>query len=93
MEAWTSSDAGRTWQRSREITRQSPRNHNYARRPLFAKEPFMAFWSDGNTYTFSESHLYFCSGDGSRLWRLPYKMTDDFSTPEEVEQAERTEAR
>lgn len=85
MEAWTSSDLGRTWKKTAAITRQSPRNHNYARRPLFAKEPFMALWADGNTYTFSESHLYFCNGDGTKLWRLPYRMEEDFATPVAME--------
>lgn len=81
---WSSADHGRTWLMQRQITRNSPRNHNYARRPRAAHDPFFALWADGNPDTFSESHLYFCDSTGGQVWRLPYDMQADFAKPEEV---------
>jgi len=81
---WTSDDGGANWSLTREITRQSPRNHNYARRPRAAHDPFFAFWADGNPDSFSESHLYFCDSTGSHVWRLPYDMDGETARPLEV---------
>lgn len=81
---WTSEDEGGTWTLTRPITRNSPRNHNYARRPRHACDPFFAFWADGNPDTFSESHLYFCDSTGRRVWRLPYDMGQDHAPPVEI---------
>jgi len=36
MVMWTSTDEGQTWTRVKQLTRNSPRNHTYARRPLNA---------------------------------------------------------
>lgn len=81
---WTSRDQGATWSLARAITHRSPRNHNYARRPLEARDPFFAFWADGDPDAFSESHLYFCDSTGERVWRLPYAMEGDSAKPEEL---------
>jgi hypothetical protein len=81
---WTSRDQGATWSLARAITHRSPRNHNYARRPLGARDPFFAFWADGDPAAFSESHLYFCDSTGERVWRLPYAMEGDSAKPEEL---------
>ncbi len=71
---WTSEDSGKTWKRTAPITRDSPRNHNYARRPVNARDPFYSFWADGDPTGFSESRLYFSNSDGSRVFELPYYM-------------------
>ncbi len=84
METWTSDDQGETWKKQRAVTHNSVFNHSYARRPLAARNPFFAFWADGNPDTFSESRIYFCNSDGTRVWRLPYSMLSDWATPEEV---------
>ena len=34
-----------------------------------------------NADTFSESHLHFTNQDGTKLWSLPYTMTEHFATP------------
>lgn len=81
---WTSSDQGETWTLTRQITQRSPLNHNYARRPLHARDPFFAFWADGDPTRFSESRLYFCDSTGEHVWQLPYDMEGAFATPVEV---------
>ena len=85
MAVWTSSNRGETWTRLRQITRDSERNHAYARRPVNAHPDFYAFWADGNPDEHSPSYLYFTNRDGTNVRRLPYDMTDDFQTPESVE--------
>lgn len=81
---WSSHDEGANWSLTREITQNSPRNHNYARRPREAHDPFFAFWADGNPDSFSESHLYFCDSTGEHVWRLPYDMPGETAQPEAV---------
>ena len=78
---WTSGDTGKTWTMKQQITRDSPLNHNYARRPRNAHDPFFAFWADGNPNKLSESRLYFCDSTGGHVWQLPYDMTREFAEP------------
>jgi hypothetical protein len=80
---WTSRDAGHTWDR-RVLTHNSPRNHNYMRRPLNAQPEFYAIWSDGDARKPSESHLYFCNREG-RISRMPWKVDQEWVRPEPVE--------
>jgi hypothetical protein len=81
---WATADLGRTWTQRRQVTRASARNHNYVRRPLSARDPFYAFWADGNPTNLSESHLYFCDSTGERVWELPYEMAGPTARPELV---------
>ena len=81
MVLWLSKDAGDTWEKLRDITKNSPRNHAYARRPVNAHPDFYAFWADGNPDAFSESHLYFTNKNGDQVWELPYDLTEDLSAP------------
>lgn len=63
---WESTDEGRTWAPIRPITRNSPLNHTYVRRPVDARADFYAFWADGNPRAESPSHLYYLdAGDWS----------------------------
>ena len=73
---WTSADEGRTWKRERMLTRNSPRNHSYVRRPVQAHPDFYAFWADGNGREKSTSSLYFANQKG-QAFRLPMSMTVD----------------
>jgi len=82
VERWTSSDQGKTWEKQREVTTNSPRNHSYARRPRNAHPDFHTYWADGDADKFSESHLHFTNRAGDKVWRLPYDMTEDFASPE-----------
>lgn len=84
MVLWTSADQGQTWKMERQITRDSPRNHNYARRPQHARDPFFAYWADGNPDEFSESRLYFCDSTTEKVWQMPLEMSGEWGTPVEV---------
>jgi hypothetical protein len=84
MALWVSLDQGQTWKMERQITRNSPYNHSYARRPLNATDPFYAFWADGNGTNLSPSRLYFSNSDGTKVWQLPYDMGGPAANPTEV---------
>lgn len=84
MESWVSRDEGRTWTKERALTGNSENNHSYARRPLNAHPGFAVFWADGNPRAMTKSHLYFANADGSRVFRLPYDMNEDFARPEAI---------
>ena len=85
VELWTSIDQGATWTKQHTLTSDSPRNHSYMRRPLNAHPDFYAYWADGHADAFSESHLYFTNRDGSKVWHLPYNMTEDYAAPQPLE--------
>ncbi len=78
---WSTKDSGKTWRKLRDVTRGSPINHNYVRRPLNAHSDFYAFWADGNPDQFSPSHLYFTNRAGNKVCRLPYEMQGEFAEP------------
>jgi hypothetical protein len=82
MVMWTSRNEGKTWRRVKQLTRDSGRNHTYARRPLSAHPGFYALWADGNPREPSESNLFFTDQRGDHVWRLPAKMDGEFATPE-----------
>ena len=84
MALWTSKDEGQTWQKIKQLTRESSRNHTYARRPLNAHPDFYAFWADGNARQPSESFLYFTNQHGDHVWRLPATMQSAVARPEIV---------
>ena len=84
MALWSSVDQGLTWTKDRQITTNSVYNHTYARRPLNAKDPFFAFWADGDPTTVTPSHLYFSNSQGTNVWQLPYDMATPFAVPQEI---------
>jgi hypothetical protein len=86
MALWVSRDEGETWTMQQRITRNSAANHNYARRPVAAHDPFYAFWADGDPTSFGISRLYFTDREGKHVWRLPYDMTEDTAEPELITQ-------
>jgi hypothetical protein len=77
-----SHDRGQTWTTTKQITRDSTRNHNYARRPIGAKDPFYVFWADGDPTQLGPSFLYFADSAGERVWRLPQQMDSEWAAPE-----------
>jgi len=77
---WKSTDRGSSWQKEKQITINSPKNHTYVRRPVNAQPAFYAFWADGHARKQSESSLYFCDIDGN-VFKLPRKTTDSMITP------------
>jgi len=82
MALWTSRDEGATWTKVKQLTRDSARNHTYARRPLRAHADFYALWADGHGRQPSESALYFTNRDGDHVWRLPVHMEGESARPE-----------
>jgi hypothetical protein len=84
LELWTSTNQGLTWTKTRAVTENSPRNHDYLRKALNGTSRFVTFWADGNPAAFSESHLYFGNAEGTRFWELPYDMTTPTAKPVEV---------
>jgi hypothetical protein len=82
MAMWTSSDEGQTWKKVKQLTRDSQRNHTYARRPLNAHPDFYALWADGHGREPSQSFIYFTNQRGDHVWRLPQKMGTEFAKPE-----------
>ena len=81
MASWESRDHGTTWNMTAQLTKNSPRNHNYAQRPLNAQDPFFVFWADGDPTQLSPSHLYFADSSGQHVWELPYTMDQPLATP------------
>lgn len=82
MVMWTSTDSGQTWVKRKQLTRNSSRNHTYARRPLHAQPDFYALWADGDPRRPSESRLYFTNQKGDHVWRLPATMPQEVALPE-----------
>ncbi|MEO6316570.1 MAG: hypothetical protein ABIU63_07730, partial [Chitinophagaceae bacterium] len=80
MALWESDDEGESWHKKKDLTKNSLRNHSYARRPLNAHPDFYAFWADGDADKLSASHLYFSNKQGV-VYELPYSMTADFISP------------
>jgi hypothetical protein len=79
---WTSRDEGKTWEKIKDVTNNSTRNHGYVRRPRHAHPDFYGFWADGNPDALSESRLYFTDQSGTQIRCLPYDMENDFEIPE-----------
>ena len=83
MALWRTENEGVIWERFKDLTRNSERNHAYARRPLNAHPGFYAFWADGNPDSLSISRLYFCNKDGD-VFRMPYTMKEEWMKPESI---------
>ena len=84
MAMWVSKDLGKTWQKTKQLTKDSPYNHTYARRPVRAHPDFYAIWADGHGREPSQSCLYFCDKQGN-VRVLPREMAGDFARPKSLE--------
>ena len=80
---WKSTNAGKTWAKTKKLTKGSKRNHNYIRRVSNGTDPFLYFWADGDPNSFSKSQLYYGDSKG-KVWQLPYEMTADQEKPKRV---------
>ena len=80
---WISQDQGKSWEKARQVTDSSQRNHNYVRRVMNGRAPFLYFWADGNPDELSPSVLYFGNQSGE-YWQLPYQMTHETEKPQRV---------
>lgn len=83
MAMWISEDFGKTWRKIRQLTRDSKRNHTYARHPVNAHPDFYALWADGHGRKPSQSTLYFCDKKGN-VRSLPREMKGEFERPRMV---------
>ena len=81
MAMWTSKNLGKNWKKAKQLTKDSPHNHTYARRPVDAHPDFYAIWADGHGRKPSQSSLYFCDKQGN-VRILPREMTKDLEKPE-----------
>ncbi len=79
MAIWESTDEGATWEKTKDITYGSARNHSYARRPLYCNDDFYALWSDGNTDALSRCYLYYSTKDGD-VYQMPYDFNGDMAS-------------
>ncbi|MHC4556784.1 MAG: BNR-4 repeat-containing protein [Planctomycetota bacterium] len=77
---WVSKDLGKTWSKIKQLTKESPYNHTYARRPVNAHPDFYAIWADGHGRKPSQSSLYFCDKAGN-VRILPRNMNQEFMMP------------
>jgi hypothetical protein len=84
MAMWTSKDFGKTWEKVKQLTKDSPRNHTYARRPVNTHPDFYAIWADGHGRKPSQSSFYFCDKRGN-VRVLPREMVEDFMKPKLLE--------
>jgi len=75
-----STDSGKTWTMTRQVTCNSPRNNSYVRRPQHARDPFMYYWADGNPHQFSISKLYFGDSSG-QVYEMPYRFSGEWVKP------------
>lgn len=78
---WVSKDRGQSWERVRQMTANSERNHTYARSPVNAHPDFYALWADGNARKASKSCIYFSDRDGN-VFKLPEEMDGETAKPE-----------
>lgn len=76
---WESKDKGKNWRQIKQITRNSPRNHNYVRKVVNGTDPFMYFWADGDPHEKSPSLMYFGDSKGN-VYTLPYEMNKNKET-------------
>jgi len=82
--SWVSSNKGRSWKKDCQYTSNSPFNHCYLRRPLYAHDPFYGFWSAGNAEVLTKCYLYFGDSKGN-VWQLPYEgMTEEWVAPKKM---------
>jgi hypothetical protein len=84
MVMWVSRNQGKSWTRVKQLTRNSARNHTYARKPVDAHPGFYALWADGDPKKPSDSCLYFTDKTASHVWRLPFVMKEELERPEPV---------
>jgi len=83
LAVWKSVDKGETWNKEKQLTKNSKMSHSYVRKVVNGKAPFCFFWADGHSHEFSKSQLYFGDFEGN-IWRLPYNMKEDFIKPEKI---------
>ena len=80
---WLSEDGGQSWSMEKQLTKNSPYNHTYVRRPVNAQPEFYAFWADGHAREPSPSKFYF-SNQAGEVFELPESVTTSNVKPEKL---------
>lgn len=80
---WLSEDGGTSWELQRSLTKDSPYNHTYVRRPVKSHPGFYGFWADGHGREPSPSNLYFCNREGD-VFGLPSQFAGRQVTPNQL---------
>ncbi|MBD3182743.1 hypothetical protein GF312_10650 [Candidatus Poribacteria bacterium] len=78
---WITKDKGHSWEKQVQVTKDSPMNHTYVRRPVNAHPDFYAYWANGNPEKPSDCSIHFGNKTGNKVFVLPRKMDDDFQEP------------
>ncbi len=81
---WISHNQGDEWEKIRQLTHDSSRNHTYVRRPVNAHQDFYAIWADGDALKPSKSCLYFTNKTGEEVFILPEAMSEEFEKPQRL---------
>lgn len=77
--SWASQDQGATWNKRKQLTSGSLRNHTYVRNVLNAHPDFVSIWADGHGREPSESRLFFSDAEGT-VFQFPPQMNES-ATP------------
>src|SRR5690606_8679658 len=80
---WQSEDGGQSWALAKQLTRNSPMNHTYVRRPVQASPEFYSIWADGHGRKPSISYLYFSDEQGN-VFRMPREGSGPLLLPERL---------
>jgi len=81
---WETHNKDENWEKTGQITVGSEYNHTYVRRVLDAHPDFLALWADGHGRQPSNSRLYFIN-QHDEVYRLPFRMGQDFEKPERIQ--------
>jgi hypothetical protein len=77
--SWASQDQGATWNKRKQLTSGSLRNHTYVRNVLNAHPDFVSIWADGHGREPSDSRLFFSDAEGT-VFQFPPQMNES-ATP------------
>lgn len=78
---YESIDAGRSWKRTRQLTKDATHNHTYVRPVINAHDDFFALWADGNAAEPSACRLYFCNRAADQVFKLPESVGPEGMMP------------
>lgn len=81
---WKSTDNGSSWQKVKQLTANSEKNHTYVRRPVNVHPGFYGIWADGHGRQPSKSSLYICDKEGN-VFKLPEEIKKSLVTPSAVD--------
>jgi hypothetical protein len=70
---WLSVDQGATWNKQKQMTSGSKRNHTFVRNVINAQPEFVSIWADGHGRQPSDSKLFFSDSSGN-VFQLPQQM-------------------